>query len=148
METKNNSIAAAIHLSALTQYFVPFGNFLFPLLIWGSKKDASTYIDIQGKRAINFQLSLLIYTIVLASIAVFGILAAVLQGFDFTQIGSDFNWAIVNVGQFTTLATVAIVALTILLALKVLEFFLIIYAAIKTSNGDDFKYPITINFIK
>jgi uncharacterized Tic20 family protein len=32
--------------------------------------------------------------------------------------------------------------------LKVDEFFLIIYAAMKTSNGEKYQYPITISFIK
>ncbi len=148
MKTNTNSIAAFIHLSTLTQYFFPLGNFLFPLLIWGSKKDDSPYVDTQGKRAINFQLSLLIYTIFLAAVAAFGILTAILQGVDFTNIGHDFNWSIVNLSQFTTLATVSVIALTFLGMLKVAEFFLIIYAGVKTSNGEDFKYPLTINFIK
>ncbi len=32
--------------------------------------------------------------------------------------------------------------------MKAAEFFLIIYATIRTANGEFFKYPITINFIK
>ena len=63
METKNEkTIAALTHLSALSQYFIPFGNFIFPIIIWSSKKDKSEFIDSNGKNVINFHLSLLLKT--------------------------------------------------------------------------------------
>ncbi|MEM8520605.1 putative Tic20 family protein [Flavobacterium sp. PL12] len=46
------------------------------------------------------------------------------------------------------LLTLGLTSLLIFGMLKVAEFFLIIYAGIKTSNGEYFKYPITIPFIK
>jgi uncharacterized Tic20 family protein len=45
------------------------------------------------------------------------------------------------------MVTVGIIAVIFGL-LKVAEFFLIIYASIKTSNGEKYNYPITIPFIK
>jgi uncharacterized Tic20 family protein len=62
--------ATFTHLSALTQYFIPFGNFIFPILFWTSKKDESEFVDYSGKQILNFQLSLLLYTIGLALIAI------------------------------------------------------------------------------
>ena len=44
------------HLSALSGYFIPLGNLLGPLIIWAIKKDEFTFVDQQGKEAINFQL--------------------------------------------------------------------------------------------
>jgi uncharacterized Tic20 family protein len=67
--TEKNS-ATFTHLSALTQYFIPFGNFIFPILFWTSKKDESEFVDYSGKQILNFQLSLLLYTIGLALIAI------------------------------------------------------------------------------
>jgi uncharacterized Tic20 family protein len=49
-----------------------------------------------------------------------------------------------NIGMLT----VGLVAVLIFGLLKVAEFFLIIYASIKTSNGEKYNYPITIPFIK
>jgi uncharacterized Tic20 family protein len=38
MKTTTEKIATFTHLSALTQYFIPFGNFIFPILFWTSKR--------------------------------------------------------------------------------------------------------------
>ncbi len=52
--------AMICHLSALSGYFIPLGNLLGPLIIWAIKKDEFTFVDQQGKEAINFQLSMTI----------------------------------------------------------------------------------------
>ena len=53
METQSkNSTAALMNLSTLTQYFIPFGNLIFPIIIWSTNKDKSEYIDQQGKQTI------------------------------------------------------------------------------------------------
>nr|WP_300568584.1 DUF4870 domain-containing protein [Flavobacterium sp.] len=44
--------------------------------------------------------------------------------------------------------TVGLTAIFIFVALKVTEFFLVVYAAVKSSNGEEFQYPLTINFLK
>ena len=43
------------HLSALSGYFIPFGNILGPLIVWAIKKEEHSFVDVQGKEAINFQ---------------------------------------------------------------------------------------------
>ena len=71
METTNKkNLATFTHLSTLKQYFIPFGNYIFPILIWTSKKKDSEFVDYHGKQALNFQLSLLLYSLVLAIIAI------------------------------------------------------------------------------
>src|SRR4030095_4613838 len=52
------------HLSALAGYVIPFGNIVGPLVIWLLKKDQSSFVDDQGKEALNFQISLNIYFII------------------------------------------------------------------------------------
>ena len=60
----------------------------------------------------------------------------------------DFMRNHFSVENITGIAVVAIVAIVIFISLKVAEFFLIIYAAVKASNGEQYKYPLTIPFLK
>jgi len=39
-------------------------------------------------------------------------------------------------------------ALLAIATIKVAEFFLVIYASVKASNGEEYSYPLTIPFIK
>jgi len=109
------------HLSALALFILPsFGNIFGPLIIWLIKKDQSTWIDRQGKEALNFQISMVIYVFAafflmfLLTLTVIGIPLAVLIG-----LGLAAFWLIV-----------------------------VISASIKTSNGEDFRYPLNIRFIR
>ena len=53
------------HLSALSCFLgVPFGNVLGTLILWLVKKDELPVVDVEGKEALNFQLSMTIYTMV------------------------------------------------------------------------------------
>ena len=56
------NVSAFIHLSTFLKYFFPFANFIAPLLIWTFNKEKA-FVDEHGKQAINFQLSVLIYTL-------------------------------------------------------------------------------------
>jgi uncharacterized Tic20 family protein len=49
------------HLSAFAGFFVPFGGVIGPLVIWLTKRDDSTWINENGKASLNFQLSMLLY---------------------------------------------------------------------------------------
>jgi len=53
------------HLSAYAGFIVPFGGILGPMICWLSRKDESTWINENGKNSLNFQLSVLLYTILL-----------------------------------------------------------------------------------
>lgn len=52
--------AMACHLSALLGYCVPLGNVIAPLVVWLAKRDQSSYINEQGKEALNFQITMTI----------------------------------------------------------------------------------------
>lgn len=69
--------AMFIHLSTFIGYFTGLGFFVAPLILWLIKKDSSEFVDKQGKESVNFQLSILIYSII------FGILSVVLIGIPF-----------------------------------------------------------------
>jgi uncharacterized Tic20 family protein len=151
METNSkNSTAALINLSTLTQYFIPFGNFLFPIIIWSTTRDKSEYVNEQGKQTINFQLSLFLYTFVLALIAIPIALVTFFNNVSFNAIinNDDLFFENFDFSNLTGVITIAISAIALFIFMKIAEFFLIIYASVKTSNGDNFKYPLTIPFIK
>ncbi len=57
--------AMICHLSALAGLVVPVvGCIVGPLVIWQIKKEEFPFVDEQGKEAVNFQISMLIYGIV------------------------------------------------------------------------------------
>jgi hypothetical protein len=64
------------HLLALIGYFaVPFGNVIAPLIVYLMKKDESQFVADQARESLNFQISLLIYTLIS------GVLVLILIGF-------------------------------------------------------------------
>ena len=151
METNSNhTVAAFINLSSLSQYFIPFGNFIFPIIIWSTKKDSSEYVNQQGKETINFQLSLFLYTLLLALIAVPIFLVTLFKSINLEAAinNEDFFLNNLSIENFSGLIIIAIVAIVILGFMKIAEFFLIIYASVQTSKGENFKYPLTIPFLK
>jgi len=147
--TGSKTTATLLQLSAYTQYFFPLGNFIFPVIIWSAKKQESEFVNYNGKQAINFQLSLLMYTILLVVIAVPTFLFAFFNGLDLTGINTT-EWEIenFNFARVSTLMLIGIIACVTILVMKVLEFFLILYAAVKNTNGENFDYPLTIKFLK
>lgn len=96
-----------------------FTGFLGPLILWLVKKDASPFVDFHGKEALNFQITLLIVTTVL------GTLAAVLM--------------IVFIG----IILIPVIALVVLAAV-ILE----IIACLAASRGEFYQYPFNIRFIQ
>ena len=69
------------HASALLGVFLHFpGHVLGPLIVWLAKRDESPQLDAHGKEAVNFQLSMLLYTVIS------GVFCLVLIGFVFLAI--------------------------------------------------------------
>jgi len=145
----HTNTATAIHLSSLFQYCIPFGNFIFPIIIWASSKDKSEFVDEQGKQVINFQLSLFIYSLVLALICIPIVLFVLFSNSHLSHYeNADFMIENFNFAEMSGGLIIALIAVLIFCMIKSAEFFLIIYAAVKTSQGTHFKYPFTINFLK
>jgi len=148
--TSEKNTATFTHLSTLSQYIIPFGNYIFPILIWTSYKDKSDFVNHHGKQALNFQLSLLLYTLILALIAIPIFIIVFLQNLPMEAVFNDEDFVIRNFNFEGNIGLLTIGATAVVLfgLLKVVEFFLVIYASIKTSNGEYYKYPLTIPFIK
>jgi uncharacterized Tic20 family protein len=68
--------AVLCHASALLGFVLPgAGHILAPLIVWLVKRGDSTEVDEHGKESLNFQITMLIYSIVA------GILCLILIGF-------------------------------------------------------------------
>jgi uncharacterized Tic20 family protein len=78
-ETERNW-AMFCHLSAFAGFFFPFGAIIGPLVCWLSKRDESVWVYINGRNALNFHLSMLLY-IVLAFPLVFIIIGIPIEAF-------------------------------------------------------------------
>ena len=150
LTTTEKNISTLIHLSTLSQYFIPFGNYIFPILLWSSKKNDSEFVDANGKQVINFQLSILLYSLVLALIAIPILIYTFLKNVTVTNFtdNCDFVFNHFDTANITGIVILAITSIILFGFLKLLEFGLIILAAVKASNGEQYKYPLTINFLK
>jgi uncharacterized Tic20 family protein len=51
------------HLSAFAGFFFPFGSIIGPLICWLSKRDESAWVNLNGRTSLNFQLSILLYMV-------------------------------------------------------------------------------------
>lgn len=149
-QSNEKNMATYIHLSTLSQYIIPFGNYIFPIIIWSSKKNESQFIDENGKNAINFQLSIFLYTMITIIIAVPLFIYGIIKNVSLTTIneGGDFIANHLSAGNISGIVILAIITVLLFCFLKIIEFILIIYASVKSSNGEAYKYPLTINFIK
>ena len=99
-------------LAGLIPIAPAFGSIIAPLIIWQIKKDEFPFVDEHGKEAVNFQISILLYSIICIP-------------FCFICIG------------FIFLAVIGIIDIVCLLI-----------ATIKANNGEHYRYPICIRFIK
>jgi hypothetical protein len=55
--------AMLCHLSGLIGFYFPLGGIIGSILLWSSKKAGSAWVDQNGKNAVNFNLSILLYSI-------------------------------------------------------------------------------------
>ncbi len=108
------------HLSALAACVgIPFGNILGPLIVWQIKKNEFPSVDVHGKAALNFQITVTIAVIAVAAVS--------------------FALAFFCVG-YLLFPVVGLIALAgIVFA---------IIAGIKANNGEDYKYPYSFEFVK
>lgn len=100
------------HLGALSGFVVPFGNIIVPLVLWLVKKDSSPFIDFNGRESLNFQISMLIYSLVSAVLIL------------------------------------VVIGLFLLAGLWIFNLVIVIIAGVRAENGEQFRYPLTIRFIK
>ena len=82
------------HATALAGFFVPWaGHILGPLIVWLAKRGDSPEIDDHGKESLNFQISMLIYSLIA------GVLCLVLIGFFLLGILHILNLVLVIIAS-------------------------------------------------
>ena len=150
------NLSAIIHASTFSKYFIPFGNFIVPLVLWVANKKEYEFVDYNGKQALNFQISLLLYSILLGIISVPFFLGFIPEIFNaghfsfeelknFNGFNFDFDFSNFRFGKY--LFPLGIAGL-LQATLFIVNIVYTILATIRTSEGQVFKYPLTINFIK
>ena len=116
---KPQTWAMLCHLGELTGYcFNGLGSVVVPLVLWILKKDKMPEVNQHGKEALNFNISILIYVLVLFA----------------------FN--------FLTLGIGTILAGPLLLVLVVFHIVCVLCAAIKANSGEDYQYPLCLRLVK
>lgn len=150
MEFRNNNsyhtLAALIHISTFSKYFLPLGNFIFPLIIWFTGKK-ERIIDHHGKEALNFQLSIFFYMVIVAFTGIAGfVLIGARTGFENMAFPEDL-FRVTQFSHAVPLLTLITIAGALLLGLFIFELVCVIAAATKASDGEYYTYPLTINFI-
>jgi uncharacterized Tic20 family protein len=123
VQTADRTWDVLCHLSPLAMFVgVPFGNILGPLIIWLMRKGNSPSVDAHGKEALNFQISLTLYLLIAAGVT--ASLMLILVGF--------------------LLLPLLIIALIVG---PVVDVIFMIIAAIKASNGEFYRYPLTLRLV-
>ena len=107
------------HLSSLAGLFTGgIGNIVGPLIIWLIKKDTMPFAADQAREALNFNITLLIASIVLILVTVF------------------------------TLFIAAFITIPLGILLGIAWLVLTIMAAMKANEGVAYRYPFTLRLVK
>lgn len=144
------NLAAIIHLSTFSKYFIPFGNFILPLVLWTSNKKESAFIDENGKHAINFQISILLYSLIIGIISIpvfFHFAFHFVNVFDLLEHNTH-EFKLDNLSDFSGNLILLLVIAVVSLALFLLDVFSVVVATIKANKGETHRYPLSIAFIK
>jgi hypothetical protein len=116
---KPNTWAMVCHLCGLIGYVGNgIGCIIAPLVVWLVKKDELPEVDRHGKEALNFNISIAIYGLILVAFTV-----------------CTFGLAIFLTGPLG-------------LALVIFHVACVISAAINANNGVEYRYPFCIRLIK
>ncbi|MGE5944977.1 MAG: DUF4870 domain-containing protein [Flavobacteriales bacterium] len=147
LDTHQKNIATFIHLSTFSRFIIPLGNFMGPIILWIANKEKSEFIDNHGKQAINFQLSVLLYTIILGTISIPFFIFKLFHGMDFIDF-NGFNDFHISIGKPSPLLYIGGGLGVIAVVGFIIELVLIIKASLKARDGEYYQYPLCINFIK
>lgn len=131
-----------IHLSGFLKYTFPLLFLIVPILIW-SKNRENDFVDNHGRQAINFQLSMLLYSVLLTFVFLgffFYFIIDLVAFIEVLESGSRIIfptwmlWIGLIIGLFATKS--------------IFEIVVTIIAAFRASNGKEYHYPLSISFLK
>ena len=147
LDTHQKNIATFIHLSTFSRFVIPFGNFIGPIVLWVANKEKSEFVDEHGKQAINFQISILLYAIIIGTLSIPFFIFNLFSDFDFINF-NGFNNFHINFDKPSALLYIGGAMGVLAVIAFIIELVLIINASLKARDGEYYKYPFTINFLK
>lgn len=117
----DKTYAVLMHLSVLAHLVLPYISLAIPIVMWLTRKDRSAFIDDHGKEAVNFQITISIYSIVMPIIGV--------------------------IIMFLTMGLGFILLIPLVFLPYVLAIVGMVMAIVRTNKGEYFRYPMTIRFL-
>ena len=126
----DRNTAMFAHLAAFASMVFPFGNVIGPLIVWMVRRDRSAFIDRHGRESLNFQLT---FTLI------FMVMMALAAGYAISSGLSDNE-----IGVFSSLIGFGFLFMVYSIAALVF----IIIGAVKASNGEEYRYPLSIRFVR
>ncbi|NEO85111.1 MAG: DUF4870 domain-containing protein [Spirulina sp. SIO3F2] len=118
---------------------IPFANVVIPLVVWLLEREQSPFIDRHGRESLNFQLSMLLYSLGLIILGIFlAILWFVVLGF-----GGSLDSGIASLSALVMLFGYG----SFVLFWSLIQLVLVIWASIRAQRGRHFRYPLTIRFL-
>ncbi len=147
LDNHQRNIATFIHLSTFSRFIIPLGNFIGPIILWVTNKEKSEFIDTHGKQAINFQISILLYAIIVGTLTIPFFIFKIFNGLDFIDFNGfhDFH---INIGEPSPLLYIGGTLGAFAIIGFILELVFIVIASLKARDGEIYHYPLTINFLK
>lgn len=147
VDNHHKNLATFIHLSTFSRFVIPFGNFIGPIVLWAANKDKSEFVDQHGKQAINFQISVLLYAIIIGTISVPFFIFKFFRKLDVIDFYGfhDFH---INLGEPSPLLYIGGGLGALAVIGFIIELALIVKASLSARDGEVYKYPLTINFLK
>lgn len=131
---------ALVHLGGIIgmAIFSNVGNIIGVLILWLIKRNESTFVDRQGKEALNFQITLSFVTLAIS------IISSIQSGiWSFTRLfwhsGSIFT------ENFIWHTTVNVAAYRIIWLINII---FSIIAAMRANNGVAYRYPVSWRIVK
>ncbi|HHV86655.1 MAG TPA: DUF4870 domain-containing protein [Petrimonas sp.] len=106
---EENTYLMLMHLSQLLGLLLPLAGFVAPVIMWITNKETNANVDLHGKNILNFIISYLIYSAVLA---------------------------------------ITIIGIPLLIVLGIIYLVFVILASVKANNGEYWRYPFIIQFLK
>ena len=142
-QNNENTNAFLIHISAFAGFLFPFGNIITPLIAWQTLKDRSIFLDEQGKEAVNFNISYSLYIFILTMSFVPFFVGSFFRNLDNFD---NFNHININFDSYNIFGAIGFASFAGIVGL--IKIALIIIAALKAKEGENYKYPFTIKFVK
>ena len=111
-EKEERQWAMLAHIGTFSSLFIPLGNIIAPIVVWQIRKHDSEFVVEQAKESLNFQITLILYSII------------------------SLFLCIIVIGFF------------LIFALIIFGLIMVIVAGIRTNDGQDFQYPMTLRLLK